>query len=119
MGNREIKFRAWCGTKKEFVNPTYNNAELNDIFQLPFYYLQQFTGLKDKNSKDIYEGDIVELFGWGRQTSSDGNAVIIWDIDETGWNIDRQPYCDDRYDFRKAIQNCEIIGNIHEHKNLL
>lgn len=58
--NRVIKFRAWCNDKKQFVNPTYNNTKLDDLFKLPFYELQQFTGVQDKEFNDVYVGDFVE-----------------------------------------------------------
>lgn len=67
----------------------------------------------------IYESDIVELFGWGGEIMSDGFASIVWDDDAIGWDFSRSNYVDDRYDFRKAISNCVIIGNIHENLELL
>jgi uncharacterized phage protein (TIGR01671 family) len=52
---RKIKFKVWDG-KEMFTDAKLNNE--------PGQLLLQFTGLKDKNGKEIYEGDIVRLFLW-------------------------------------------------------
>ena len=121
--NREIKFRAWDTSDKEkgpYILGPYNITDAifnhKDVREMQ---LMQFTGLQDKNGTDIYEGDIVELFGWGIKKVSDGFASIVWDIDETGWNFNRYNYAEDRDDFRKAISNCVIVGNIYENPELL
>jgi len=54
---REIKFRAW-DKKSKIMKYDIN------IISNSFGELLQFTGLKDKNGKEIYEGDIIEYFHW-------------------------------------------------------
>ena len=78
---REIKFRAWDEKDSKMVFDFINNdkgvVSLNGIGQLvksTWYHLMQYTGLKDKNGKEIYEGDIVLANG--------SESVLIHDFSE-------------------------------------
>lgn len=55
---REIKFRVWDALEKEMLFP---DTVTPSIISLQGAYLMQYTGLKDKNGKEIYEGDILEF----------------------------------------------------------
>jgi uncharacterized phage protein (TIGR01671 family) len=66
--NRQLKFRIWDKTEKEFTNVSpsfvYNSQEkafefCGSLYQRENWVIQQFTGLKDSNGKEIYEGDIL------------------------------------------------------------
>lgn len=83
----------------------------------------QYTGLTDKNGRKIFEGDIVNLKGnpaypsWG---IVDYNALIVYSdgafsaIDGTEENHGSR-----RYNFTRAELDVEVIGNIHDHPELL
>ena len=122
---REIKFRAWLKEHKTMVNV----AEIDINHQLIYHYgfddfegnfenfnsieLLQYTDLKDKNGKEIYEGDILfESFGerYYKVIFENGSfrAEAEGDFDE---------YSFDLIDI--VAQGCEIIGNIYENPELL
>lgn len=122
--NRIIKFRAWNPETKKIIDlqkvtPLAVVSEMSDRpgLYLPFdekYTLMQFTGLHDKNGKQIYEGDILD-------GHSDGLVKVVWPEGKTGWecifsdegNIGLDEMC--LWFGNPAI----VIGNIYEHPDLL
>lgn len=112
--NRVIKFRIWDINLNMFLT-----IKENDSFNL-YYFLnrpndfvvQQFTGLRDRNDKEIFEGDIVNyISGVGSMIDGVGKGII--EFDEGCFGIDKYPL------FNCYEGNLEIIGNIFETPDLL
>ena len=116
--NREIKFRAWDKDKKEMFTgfsiedlftdmddswidaDCDDNKTLSNATNYENKILMQYTGLKDKNGKEIYEGDIYNYMG---------EIGVFESIEEFYYNEL----------IRYRVENGEIIGNIYENKDLI
>lgn len=125
---REIKFRAYHKERKEIfeiasIDFEEKKAALSNgvikLLNVDFkqFELLQYTGLKDKNGKEIYEGDIVlikldETSTWHKTVVGFKKGAFIADL------IDKEDYV---YIFHHGFtdDDFEIIGNIYENKNLL
>ena len=115
--NREIKFRAWNGHNMVDLKQTTQFAIMPDLkidgLFIPFtdgLKLMQFTGLKDKNGKEIYEGDILTCDGYKVVIEFHGGQFV-------GINTDKDSSI--RETQNRNWLSWEVIGNIYENKDLL
>ena len=118
---REIKFRAWVKDmdtgKLEMIN--WDSEFFSDMSPVtswgsefpsnePDVILMQYTGLKDKNGKEIYEGDIVG--------DDNGKWIVKWISEEDGWDYTGW-LIGERYGL--CYKSAKILGNIYENPGFL
>lgn len=135
---REIKFRFWDAKYKEMKNEvtliglhwacdedpevyttTFGRTYKSEYQTVPHYSdgaLMQYTGLKDKNGVEIYEGDVLQSTLTHKQVGKVicENAMFksIWfKNNPSGGEYDSFLY--------KVVHHCEVIGNIYENPDLL
>jgi len=106
---REIKFRAWDDRDNSMWKfDLLETRTLGDIIALGF--VMQYTGLKDKDGKEIYEGDIVE--------SNWNNAIEeIKDIRSVDWLLSDGFLAGQEND--GCLMGARVIGNIYENPELI
>ena len=120
MNQREIKFRARVHSEEPFWL-LMDNITIFDFFKSVEVWsekykvdLVEFIGLKDKNKKEIYEGDLLRYFKdrYGKVYIDKKPKIVKWIKTRrvNGWNIGSA---------RANKLTCEVIGNIYENPELL
>ncbi|MBW8145033.1 hypothetical protein ICV15_05155 [Streptococcus pseudopneumoniae] len=127
------KFRVWDSVEKKFVEhffitdnglicnmekPTSDSKLLIPIEKSELI-LMQSTGLKDKNGKEIFEGDVLEIQDEGEVL---GNAKLTWDNEQAVFMIEAISV-DDIAPFHEILSDesysYRVVGNIYENKEVL
>lgn len=114
---REIKFRTWIKSVNAMSDwdTILKECDRFSLLHDPNFELMQFTGLKDKNDKEIFEGDVIKM--WPTDEPDIVEVAIIDFVDGA--------FCatfdDEGTDSELLVdlKPLEIIGNIYENKELL
>ena len=135
--SRKLKFRVWNEHLKKYCSPNLMIQKDGLLFlenEDNLYEIEQYIDLKDKNGKEICEGDIVRLYEhdwWDgkivkhhKNPKIEGNFVVYYNDDLASFEMENtQPYEDDGIrgveSFGFASQEYEVIGNIHDNPELL
>lgn len=134
MKNREIKLRAWHKKEKQMIdwftlsqsawNTYLNGTKTSLLYSIlvsdkDSFEAMQFTGLHDKNGKEIYEGDVITYIDYDSSHEEEylNKGVVEYYDDEMKFTITNRNTVEiESIDFKKEV---EVIGNVFENPELL
>jgi uncharacterized phage protein (TIGR01671 family) len=121
---REIKFRAWDIGKIIYgVSPSYEINGMSETGTIRLYNpgkfpVMQFTGLKDKNGKEIYEEDILHRDF--RKVPNSPNWLVVFDREKGRWVFKRGEKAFGGFGLTTtSAKEYKVIGNIYENPELI
>lgn len=130
--NRELKFRAWNIPNKTMYIDIQNgvlceNEKGQLVLGVSFgtickdagSVIMQFTGLKDKNGREIYEGDILDVCNGSINGHEWKDKPYAVEYKPKGFDICMFCWDDDGKNIMNKTHWCEVIGNIYENPELL
>lgn len=123
---REIKFRVWNRQSKEYITGNRVRVDGDGLLYIdrivvksyfypphtrknPWFIVEQFTGLKDKNGTEIYEGDIL--------IDDTGEPIEYWVVKFSNGGFVGE--CAGVTEHLFELANLEVVGNVHENPELL
>ena len=120
---RELKYRVYDKTEKCYSDKAFSIDQLGlcyvqdedgygEEIDEERYIVEQYTGLKDKNDKEIYEGDVVNIQGIKYYVDFE-HGGFWFNNDNLKWKANRP------FTHFQEINDTEVIGNIHENAELL
>jgi len=122
---REFRFRVWDKSRGKFHNSGNLHVQVSPYGQLCWSFgmncepippneadnwvLMQYTGLKDKNGVEIYEGDVLSIEGFA--------VEVLWEQERAKFSTQRNG--SSFFSFSDNARFAEVIGNIYENPELL
>ena len=122
---RSLKFRAWGGATNEhpakmvydIENETGYGGECFGDYLDPSmgWNVMQFTGLHDKNGREVFEGDVLKIDGGGDIIP----VVVSFKYASFGITWPEGNFAELKYYFDMPFCDVEVLGNIYENPELL
>ena len=123
---KDFKFRVWDIERECYLDETelagitpdgkyilyIEEEEISKLEIEGNYTLEQYTGLTDKNGKEIYEGDVVNIQGIKYYVDFE-HGGFWFNNDNLKWKANRP------FTHFQEINDTEVVGNVHENTDLL